>query len=191
MARLVSPLVLLLVLALAQPAGGAVPWGELRRPLHLPQVGPGEPCPVSAIDQRVDWEATGMFGGSGIGRGPVYPGLGGSDPPGYFPTLERFPGGWLRGKLYWYVRPSYRGRVLIRGDRLDGPGALAFPVSRDRTGPGLRIDKGETVGSRPPGSRGVPSSTLVRSRGCYAVQMDGRTFSRIAVFTSAPEVVRP
>ena len=96
MARLVSPLVLLLVLALAQPAGAAVSWGELRRPLHLPRVGPGEPCPVSAIDQRVDWEATGIFGGSGIGRGPVYPGLGGSDPPAYFPTLERFPGGWLR-----------------------------------------------------------------------------------------------
>ena len=26
---------------------------------------------------------------------------------------------WLRTKVFWYVKPSYRGRVLIRGRRLD------------------------------------------------------------------------
>src|SRR5881227_3191747 len=88
------------------------------------------------------------------------------------------------GELFWYVQPSYRGRVLIRGRRLDGPQSLGFnggglPLRE------LRIHQYETVSwtGQPAGSRGVPSDARVLSSGCYGVQIDGTTFSRIVVFT--------
>ena len=88
------------------------------------------------------------------------------------------------GKVFWYVRPSYRGRVLIRGHRLDGPQRLGFSGRRlpDRE---LRIESWDSVSweGQPTGSRGIPSGVRVLVPGCYGVQIDGTTFSRVVVFT--------
>ena len=188
MARLTASLTLVLTLAIAHSASAAGPWRELHRPLDLPQLAAGQACPVSTVDQRVDWENAGIFGGSGIGRGPAYPGLGTTDPVGHFTAPDRVDG--LFGqKLFWYVRPSYRGRVLIRGRQLDGAGVVAFmgtfvPTRRSAE---LRIKPGDTVEWRgqPPGSRGIPTGTLVSGSGCYGVQIDGTRFSRTVVFTAS------
>ena len=166
------------------PAGSApVTWKKLHRPLHLPRLAPGAPCPVSRIDQRVDWERISIFGGSGIGRGPVYPGLGASGGALTASPDVEYGGPWAGGKVFWYVRPSYRGRVLIRGRRLDGPQRLGFNGHR-LPARELRIERGTTVSweGQPPGSRGVPSSVRVRAPGCYGVQIDGMSFSRVVVF---------
>jgi hypothetical protein len=182
--------VLVAVGALLITAEGAAagPWDELRRPIDLPAVAPGERCPVSRVDDRVDWQSAGIFGGSGIGTGPVYAGLGGADPPGdlYVAPLRRT--GWLRGKLFWYVVPAYRDRVLIRGRRLDSPGPLRFEKKPGRTARGLRIRRlaDSDWEGQVRGSRGAPSGVLVRSPGCYGVQVDGTTFSRTIVFTVTP-----
>jgi hypothetical protein len=117
---------LLAALAVVQPVGASDPWAKLHRPLHLPRLAPGAPCPVSPVDRRIDWTRANIFGGSGIGRGPVYPGLGGSGGQLYVRPDDQFGGPWADGKVFWYVRPSYRGRVLIRGRRLDGPQRLGF-----------------------------------------------------------------
>ena len=116
------------------------------------------------------------FGTHGIGRGPAYPMLGADAT---LPT--RTQGEWLRGKLFWYVAPRYRGRVLARGHRLDAPGPLHLEEGRRE----LRIDRGETVtwDEQPRGSRGAPTSATVKAPGCYGVQIDGRRFSRTVVFT--------
>jgi len=166
------------------PAGSApVTWKKLHRPLHLPRLAPAAPCPVSRIDQRVDWERISIFGGSGIGRGPVYPGLGASGGALTASPDVEYGGPWAGGKVFWYVRPSYRGRVLIRGRRLDGPQRLGFNGHR-LPARELRIERGTTVSweGQPPGSRGVPSSVRVRAPGCYGVQIDGMSFSRVVVF---------
>jgi hypothetical protein len=150
------------------------PWAALERPLHLPTV--SGRCPVSAVDRRVDWDAANIFGGSGLGRGPAYPGLGSGD----FIANQR-GGVWVRGKLFWYVLPSYRGRVLVRGRRLDGPrDEMRFEHMADS----MRITPLTTVSwsGQVPGSRGVPSSVRIKSSGCYGVQFDGATFSRTVVF---------
>ena len=78
--------------------------------------------------------------------------------------------------------PSYRGPVLIRGHRLDGPQGLGFNGGRLPTKE-LHIRTGETVTwqGQPPGSRGVPSGVRVLTAGCYGFQLDGRGFSRIVV----------
>ena len=178
--------VLLAVPVLIQPLGASGPWARLHRPLHLPRLDPGAACPVSRVDRRVDWRRINIFGGSGIGRGPVYPGLGGSG--GLLNATPEYPygGPWFGGKVFWYVKPSYRGRVLIRGHRLDGPQSLGFN-GRRLPARELRIGLFETVAwsGQPRGSRGVPSSVRIRASGCYGVQIDGTTFSRVVVFVAS------
>jgi hypothetical protein len=160
-----------------------VRWSELRRPLHLPAVAPGTRCPVSHVDRRVAWSRIRIFGTSGIGPGPVYPGLGATSGLLNATKDTQYGGQWQGQKVFWYVAPSYRGRVLIRGRRLDGPGWLGFDgarVPRDE----LRIEPYDTVSwsGQPRYSRGIPSSLRALSSGCYGVQMDGTTFSNTVVF---------
>ncbi len=181
-------MVLLPVLGLVQPADAKTGWRKLHRPLDLPPRAAGEACPVSPVDPRVDWETINIFGGSGIGPGPVYPGLGYSG--GHLTTTGVTPDGWFGTKVFWYVAPRYRGRALVRGRRLDGPGLVHF--GRGRHTAGLprelhitRHEIGSWTGQPPPGSRGVPSFVYVRASGCYGVQIDGTRFSRTVVFTAS------
>jgi hypothetical protein len=186
MRRTIPVIAALLVAALTliEPLGASeTPWAKLHRPLHLPRLAPGAVCPVSRIDPRIDWERIKFPGSPGIGRGPIYPGLGSSDGRLTATPDVQYGSPWAGGKVFWYVRPSYRGRALIRGRRLDGPQLLGF---NGRTLPAreLRIERGITVSwdGRPPGSRGIPSGVRVRAPGCYGVQIDGTTFSRVMVF---------
>jgi hypothetical protein len=177
---------LVAIAAAAVPAAQAGdPWRALHRPMHLPRLAPGARCPVSAVDRRVDWEAASIFGGSGTGRGPVYPGIGGA--AGHVTLVEnsQFRAPWLGQKVFWYAAPSYKDRVLIRGARIDGPGTLRFGA------PGLarelRIRPGNGISwtGQPRGSRGAPSYIRAQNSGCYAVQIDGTSFSRVVVFALA------
>jgi hypothetical protein len=174
---------LLALLAVIQSAGASDPWERLYRPLHLPELAPGAPCPVSK-------PAGGSFArygiGRGIGPGPAYP-IG--------PALIRFPyppspasvygHEWGGTKVLWFVAPRYRGPVLIRGRKLDAPVEVRF--DRGTLPPAeLRIARGAR-GGEPPGfeligQRYRPSSTRLRESGCYAYQIDGTSFSRVIVF---------
>ena len=182
---LVIAIVLVAAGVLVSSAGARVrdEWTPLRRPLHLPKVRAGAACPVSRVDPRVQWKRINIFGGSGIGRGPVYPGLGAHSGLLWATRDQQYGGPWFGEKVFWYVLPSYRGPVLIRGRRLDGAQMLGFNGGK-LPARELRIAPGETVSwqGQPPGSRGVPSGVRVLAPGCYGVQIDGTTFSRIVVF---------
>jgi hypothetical protein len=182
-------LALLTVLALAVvPAASsqrAGVWKRLHRPLHLHAIAPGTTCPVSQVDPRLDWPRQHIYGTAGTGRGPVYPGLG-TPPVGGLATAAdtQYGGPWYGGKVFWYARPRYRGPALIRGRQLDGTGPLGFngmAVPRRE----LRFHRGESVRwtGQVAGSRGLPSEVRVLQPGCYGVQIDGTTFSRIVVFS--------
>jgi hypothetical protein len=86
--------------------------------------------------------------------------------------------------VLWFVLPSYQGPVLIRGRRFDGPELMRFD---DGTHPPaqIRLASAETVRwtGQVPGSRGRPSYVRVHVPGCYGVQIDGTTFSKVVVFT--------
>jgi hypothetical protein len=182
---LVMAVLLTATLMLIEPvAAQPTPWAKLHRPLHLPRLAPGVACPVSRVDPRIDWKRINIFGGSGIGRGPVYPGLGGSGGTAYAQPDDQYGGPGASGKVFWYVRPSYRGRVLIRGHRLDGPQRLGFD-GRRLPGRELRIESWNSVSwtGQPTGSRGIPSGVRVLVPGCYGAQIDGTRFSRVVVFT--------
>jgi hypothetical protein len=172
---------LLAALALTQPTGGSDVWATLHRPLHLPRVAPGGACPVSSVNRHVAWSRINIFGGSGIGPGPVFPGLGSG---GHITVTQdtQYGGPWLGTKVFWYVLPSYRGPVLLRGRQLDGQHIMGFNGTRTPK-PELRIHEYDTVAwsGQPPGSRGVPSGVRVLAPGCYGVQMDGTRFSRVVV----------
>jgi hypothetical protein len=153
----------------AGAAGSSPPdvWKKLRRPLHIPRIAPGAPCPTTGAKR---FEAL-----------PAFPVLAreGNRPVLHFNyPLPRgsidYGSPWSAQKVMWVVRARYRGPLLIRGRQLDGPHDLRFeqgqipPASR-------RIPAGSGV-------RRYPSTTRVSSPGCYAYQVDGLGFSRLVVF---------
>jgi hypothetical protein len=185
--RLTGMLAAVLMAAVMPQSASAEPsWRDLHRSLNLREVAPGATCPVSSVDERVDWERINIFGAEGIGPGPAYPGLGGS--ANFTTNQDPTSAGWFAGKVFWYVKPSYPGRVLIRGQRLDGPQAMRFSRG-GRTASELRIKRTTTVewDGQPEGSRGVPSYFLLQASGCYGIQIDGAGFSRQIVFSGSTE----
>jgi hypothetical protein len=176
--------------SVAGTASGDI-WKKLHRPLHVPVLAAGEPCPVSAVDTHFDFAKYGIA--RGIGPGPAYP-IGFSQPGSVLqfvdpaPANSEFAGSeWNGQKVLWFVAPSYRGPVLIRGRRLDAPDVLRF--QRGKVPPAeLRIQSGFSLVGNPGvnnfGQRYRPSYTRFRAPGCYAYQIDGTTFSRIVVFAA-------
>ena len=172
-----SALLLLALSLFAAPSVGATePWANLRRPLHIPHLAAGSKCPVSKVNPR-------DFGGAGIGQGPVDPGLAAHSGLLMATRDKQYGGPWFGDKVFWYVQPTYRGPVLIRGRRLDGPQIVRFNGQK-RPPAELRIEAGETVTwqGQPPGSRGIASTVRVIAPGCYGFQIDGTTFSRVVIF---------
>lgn len=148
------------------------PWDALRRPLQIPALTPGAPCPVSPA------ATVAAAFGPALGSGPVYP-IYGTD--GLFAGgQEIFPAPWLGRKVLWIAAPGYTGPVLVRGRQLDGPDEVRFgtgpvPVAE------LQLDTAGGSGSAPPW-RDWPGYTRVRAPGCYAYQVDGTSFSTVIVF---------
>ena len=122
--------------------------------------------------------------GRAQGAGPVFP-VGASLALSFlYPVRPSqaswYPSAWSGQKVLWVAQSSYRGPVLIRGRRLDGPHELRFgdgssPVRE------LRLARNEAATDSWMG-RQWPSYTRVRAPGCYAWQVDGRGFSRVIVF---------
>jgi hypothetical protein len=176
------------VVALAAPASAANPWLPLLRPLHLPRLAAGARCPVSRVEPGVQFSR--RYGvGRGLGGGPVFPVGLASGVLRFAPPANFGSHSWGGQKVLWFVLPSYRGPVLIRGGRLDGKGLVRFengniPPSQIRITTGTAVPGGVTP---PAGARYLPSYTRLNRPGCYAYQIDGTTFSHIVVFRAAPQ----
>ena len=167
-------------------AGGGPSWEQLRRPLHLPKLRPGDRCPTSAVRPY----------GAGsddllVGPGPVYLLVGSLATAvgavGYDIGLSwRDSKGWRGTKTPWEIDSSYGGRVLVRGARIDRPGGVRFGSPPTPAGPdgrrarelhwgaGVDHDSGRRY-------RGLATGTLFRAAGCYAFQADGTSFSEVVV----------
>jgi hypothetical protein len=166
--------------------GGGDAYAGLRRPLDLPELEPGDPCPTSE-SRHV---AAGVA--AGLGSGPVYPIGIGSDgvltfqyPPAK--DSQWAGSGWGGSKVLWAASARYRGPILIRGGRLDRRGGLRFDGEGGSLSKELRLPANKTwamhAGS-PKGWRYFPSQTRLQASGCYAYQVDGTNFSRVIVFRS-------
>jgi hypothetical protein len=173
-------------LATRRAASTATPtvWTTLeQRPLQIPHLAPGAPCP--AAKPHVVSPSFGL----GLGDGPAYPVHGAVDGVLHY-TLPQNANSeywgtiWGGTKVLWAVdTPHYPDVVLVRGRQLDGPNEVRFdhgpmPPTELRILPYPGTREGWT---------GQPSFTRVRAPGCYGYQIDGTTFSRVVIFAALPE----
>lgn len=173
------------------PTIGIAPaeWSKLRaRPLRLPTIAPGAACPGSL--GRVVQSGFGMASGDG----PAYiVGLGTDGAvqatgPGPIPN-GRGIATWGAEFVMFIIAPSYRGAVLARGRQVDGQHALLFNGGLDQIAgfdqstttllSQLRLSGAPAYGEPWPN---FPAYLRIQAPGCYAIQLDGDTFSEVVVF---------
>ena len=157
--------------------GAEYNWKWLYRPLRIPVIAAGTPCPATA--------ARGKLTGFGLtfsafGPGPAYPTLetrSGRAAIGLvWPPDDPTHFGWAGTKVLWAV-PRYEGAVLIRGRQLDGANGVGFDLGPSWTRTVLRELRlvGRTSDVR-------PAATFVPAPGCYAYQVDTLRSSYRIVF---------
>jgi hypothetical protein len=118
-----------------------------------------------------------------LGPGPAYPVFGTGDGVAVL-SEDRMRGGAFWHKTLWAISPRYRGPVLVRGRRIDGSGGLGFATGYRPTSE-LRFPPERFAPQRLHAKwRYGPTATLIPSRGCYALQIDGNGFSRVVVFSA-------
>jgi hypothetical protein len=166
--------------ALAAAGSASGQDGSLSRPLHLPRMTDGARCPAS-VGQLASKLGRGLARIPAAGAGPVYM-LSVADEPAGAMTIEDSradPQGWRGQKAPWIAAPRYRGPILIRGARIDAPGEVRFARDEGDHAPALYQRRGQSM--QPNGWRVWPGSLLVRAPGCYALQVDGASFSAVIV----------
>jgi hypothetical protein len=154
---------------------GAIP-AQLFRPLNLPTLQPGQPCPTSA---GVRMKTT-AFGGVALGSGLVRPLITAEgDPLHGVARLDMPSGAWYGFKTLWFSDPSYQGPWIVRGTGLGHNGLVAFgeqPAVSE-----LVVPPGDTLNEKD-GWRMAPGGAWVSGPGCYGWQVDGIGFSTVIVF---------
>lgn len=162
-------------------------WNILRaRPLRLPALPPGAACPA-AQGQSVHASF-----GAAIGDGPVY--IVGMGTDGVLHAVR--PAAGSRGAAAWgyqfslfIIDPRYQGPVLARGGQIDGGQRLLFNGGLDQLNgfspktitllSQLRLESGPGFGAPWPN---FPADLRMVTPGCYAIQVDGATFSEVIIF---------
>ncbi|HEY7983011.1 MAG TPA: hypothetical protein VID73_02510 [Ktedonobacterales bacterium] len=171
------------------PADVNSAWPSLwQRPLRLPSVAAGQPCPAAP------GQGFTAGYGPGLGQGPVFLLVTGPNDgtlrADRLGSLVGASKGWSGQQVRWVVHPLYQGPVLVRGSRIDSAGALEFNGGLDQP-----MDPAQMVAVPPlthlrlvgDSSYGAPwvawiTYLRVREAGCYAVQVDGLSFSETIVF---------
>jgi hypothetical protein len=169
-----------------EPGAGPGTWGRLRRPLDLFRLEPGSDCPRSFA--RPANALSNDFGlAAALGEGPVYPILATGPEDRSRETARtgivrytggRSEGGWYYLKVLWIEGPRYRGPALIRGRQLDGSRLIRFG-SGPQASAELRL--WDPSAGYPKGWLNRPTYMRLRGPGCYALQVDGKNFSRAIV----------
>jgi len=159
-----------------EPGSGAcslpVPSGLRNRPVRLPSVSTESQCPASPGASLALPNAAGVALGSGPVR--VLIPQAGDLLHGVVYLEASDVSGWLGIKTLWVVSPNYKGWVVIRAERLDGPGPVA---AQGEAGIGPVLIPPGTGPNDAGGWREQPSGTYVRTPGCYGFQADGTSFS--------------
>jgi hypothetical protein len=148
----------------------------LRRPMHLPAVPAGAPCPIS--------QTTTVAGvGALPGPGPVYPLTTTVGGVVYFdPATAPYGPGTM---VTWVAAPGFRGPVLIRGWALRSGQPLHF--GPDELPELVITTNALPTQLGPPGWAGLEDDfTVIPDAGCYGYQIDGPTFSTVITFGAVP-----
>ena len=144
-------------------------WSLLRRPLDLPWVGRGNACsasPTSIVHPAF---------GTATGSGPVYALVASRTVENTIELHEPQFDGRYGVKVIWIADPVYDGAVLVRGQRIDGPGVVEFSASRPVNELQLSDRSGSAMDA--PGWRIWNRELWLEGPGCYALRIDGEDFS--------------
>ncbi len=145
----------------------------------FPRLSPRAPCPRTRGGHATH-HATIIT----LGDGPVYPILGlAAAPPAATGVLDyqaegsggRHAGGFWGSKALFFVKPT-TGAVTVQGKQIDGPNPIDWLVPDSENGE--RVSKLELPG----GGQWYPTEALLKSPGCYALRIEGASFSRLIVF---------
>lgn len=142
----------LLVVACVAPTSSAAANGRTRcRPTPPREVIPGFMPVVGAGP---------VYGAVLLNRNPVVLGYDGSS--------------WGGAKVLWIGEPSYDGKVVIEGRRVDAPGTVRFGSARPFQAR-LKLSSDEYAHGSWAGSaagwRDWPSTLRMRTRGCYELRV--------------------
>ena len=117
----------------------------------------------------------------GPGPGPLYPITFylGEDATLRLGDIPRGQDGLYALKVVWASTPGeYEGPVIVRVDRIDGVGRGHVRLAHEPNalpGSAVLFAVGDTAAD-------WPAFTYVSGPGCYAYQLDGRTFTQALVF---------
>jgi hypothetical protein len=163
-------------------------WAQLeRRPVTVPRLAAGSPCPITPYQAVPPPPNTGpdSLDFTGRGEGPVYLEVGGVSgtlryaPPSFWHSSE-----W-GGNANFAEHAPINTYVLIRGHQLDGPYQLRIG---EGDFPPLEVRLDPTPWAEPTGWTSLGVYPRVRAPGCYAFQIDGlnqvdgTSFSYLIVF---------
>ncbi len=148
-----------------------------RRPLVLPSLTAGQPCPADSV---VSQPTPGL--GQMLGNAPVRPVFGTGATMAFAPAKNYGSAIWGGNKVIWAVAPDVRTDVLIRGHQLDGDSDIRFNYGDAELLPDLVLDVSRTASSISGGWRDFPTATRVQRPGCYAIQIDSADRSDVLVF---------
>ncbi len=151
-------------------------YEALHRPLQLPTLPVGAPCPITPTTTPAGLTSL-------PGSGPIYPMATTVGGVVYFDPAS--PPNGPGALVTWMAAPGFRGPVLIRGGSLRGGGALTFGPAEQ---PELLIPTTDIpTPMGPPGWAALESDrTVFPDGGCYGYQIDGPTFSTVITFAAQP-----
>jgi hypothetical protein len=88
--------------------------------------------------------------------------------------------GWMGQKTPWLIERRYLGPLLIRAARIGLPGPVRLAKVAGQHLSELRFRPGENNGFQAT-YRFLASTSLFRTTGCFAFQLDGLSFSSVVV----------
>ena len=115
-----------------------------------------------------------------LGDGPVYSILGFTIAPPAADGVIDYQGegkprtdGLWGDKILFARDPSYTGAFTVLGKQIDGPNSVEWLIENSHLVPKLEV---------PEGGQWFATEALFKSAGCYALRIDGSSFSGLIVF---------
>ncbi len=99
-------------------------------------------------------------------------------PPDELMTIQVDPKPRTASTITVIAGSKVSGPVLVRGHRVDGPGAMTFGLAPGTSGPRQH----ELELGAAPGRQSWETGFVADGPGCYAIQFDGTRFTEAAVF---------
>jgi hypothetical protein len=90
------------------------------------------------------------------------------------------PHGLWENKVLLAVSPGYIGAFTVQARQIDGPNPVSWVIENSQVVPKLDLPGGV-------GWHYYPTSALLKGAGCYALRIEGSSFSQLIIFKAVPD----